>query len=317
MAKPLRCNPSLFQQDLSGRSYIVTGSNSGIGLVTTQQLVKQGAHVVMACRRVEAAEAAADHVRDGSPSGSIEVMELNLGDLASVRTFAESFLARCDRLDGLVNNAGVMNTGQGTTADGFETQLGINHMGHFLLTSLLLDRLRDTAPSRIVTLSSCYHDIAMGRKGHIHFDDLNFTSGKYDGWKAYAQAKLANLLHSRELGKRLQGTEVTAVSVHPGWVRTELIRNTMPVWAQNLMRPFLAFSGMIEPWDGAQTTLHCLLDEDVPNHTGAFFSQRGMYSKKECNKGGWPMVSPNAEANDDAIAERLWNISAEAVGCPA
>lgn len=315
MAPPLRCDPSLFERDLAGRTCIITGSNSGIGLVTAQQLVKQGAHVVMACRRADAAGTVAASIEKNNPAGSVEVMALDLGDLSSIHSFAEVFLQSHDRLDALVNNAGVMNTPQGKTTDGFETQFGTNHLGHFLLTALLLDLLKKSAPSRIVNLSSGYHDIAMGREGKIYFDDLHQTSGKYDGWKAYAQSKLANLLHSQQLAQRLEGTGVTAVSVHPGWVRTELIRHFMPVWVQNyVLRPAMAMAGMIEPWDGAQTTLHCLLDDDVPNHNGAYFSQRGDYRDKSCNKGGWPLRSPNPQANDPDIARRLWTASEEAVG---
>lgn len=310
MATPHRCDPALFDLDLSGRTYVVTGANSGIGLVTATQLAKQGAHVVFACRRVAEAEACIEALVADHPSASAEARALDLGDLASVRAFAEGFLADHERLDGLVNNAGVMNTGEGRTKDGFELQLGINHLGHFLLTELLLDVLKASAPSRIVILSSCYHDVAQGREGEIAFDDLFFDEREYDGWAAYAQAKLANLLHARELAKRLDGTGVTAVSVHPGWVRTNLIRHSVPVWMQNtLLRPFLNLAGMIEPWDGAQTTLHCLLDPSVPEHAGAFYSQLGMYRDKAANKGGWPMASPNPNAQDDAAAARLWEVS--------
>ena len=251
MAKPLRCDPALFDRDLSGQTMIITGSNSGLGLVTARQVVQQGAHVVMACRRINAARSAAEKIRRGQTAGSVEVMELDLGSLASIRDFAEQFLATHEKLHALVNNAGVMNTSQGTTSDGFETQFGINHLGHFLLTSLLLDVLKSSSPSRIINISSGYHDTAMGREGRIDFDDLHQTAQKYDGWKAYAQSKLANVLHSQELARRLEGTGVSAVSVHPGWVRTELIRHSMPVWVQNyVLRPAMRMAGMIEPWDG-------------------------------------------------------------------
>jgi len=314
MAKPIRCDLALFDRDLSGKTYIVTGANSGIGFVTTEQLVKQGAHVVMACRRVDVAQEKANEIMSAGVAGTTEVMVMDLGDLSSIRRFAGEFLDRYARLDGLINNAGVMNTKEGQTKDGFETQFGINHLGHFLLTSLLLGVLKSSAPSRIVVLSSCYHDKAVGRVGDIHFDDLHSKIRPYDGWEAYAQSKLANILHARELARRLEGSGVTAVSVHPGWVRTDLIRHSMPVWIQDtLMRPFLTLAGMISPWDGAQTSLNCILNEDIPNHPGAFFSQRGMYRKRSCNKGGWPLISPNPNVNDDN-AKRLWIVSAEEVG---
>lgn len=315
MPKTLTCDPALFTKDLSGTTYVVTGANSGIGLVTAEQLAKQGATVVVACRRPDAAEEAIADIRSRVPGAKLEFIQLDLGSLDSVRAFAASFLERHEQLHGLVNNAGVMNTPQGTTKDGFETQLGINHLGHFLLTDLLLDRLKESAPSRVVILSSCFHDQANGRDGDIHFDDLQLTSGAYDGWTAYAQSKLANLLHAKGLAKRLEGTGVTAVSVHPGWVRTNLIKNTAPVWVQDyLMRPISGLIGMIEPWEGAQTTLHCLLADDVPQNPGAYYSQKGVYRSKEAKKGGWPLRSPNPNAHDDAKAEKLWTVSRELTG---
>jgi NAD(P)-dependent dehydrogenase (short-subunit alcohol dehydrogenase family) len=310
LAKTLMCDPALFEQDLGGRVYVVTGANSGIGWVTARQLAKQGAHVVLACRRVEEGQKCVASLQTEHPEASVEVMALDLGELASVRNFASTFLAKHERLDGLVNNAGVMNTAEGKTIDGFERQLGVNHLGHFLLTEQLDAVLRRSAPARVVCLSSCYHDIAMGRDGEIVFEDLHFDERPYDGWKAYAQSKLANLLHAQGLAKRFEGTEVTAVSVHPGWVRTPLIRHTMPLWIQDtIFRPVGRLMGMIEPWEGAQTTLHALLDPDVPRHAGAFFSQTGMYRDRSCNRGGWPLTSPNPQAGDDAVIERLWSVS--------
>jgi NAD(P)-dependent dehydrogenase (short-subunit alcohol dehydrogenase family) len=310
MPKPLLCDPALLTRDLSGRRYVVTGANAGIGLVTAKQLALQGAHVVLACRRVAEAEARISEIVAEHPNAKLEARELDLGSLASVRRFAERVNADFDRLDGLVNNAGVMNTPKQTTTDGFEMQIGVNHLGHFLLTELLLDLLKRSAPSRIVNVSSCFHDKAMGRDGDVKVDDLFYERRKYDGWEAYAQSKLANLLHAKGLAKRLEGTGVTAVSVHPGWVRTNLAKHSMPLWVQDyVLRPFLRLGGMIEPWEGAQTTLHCLLADDVPQHAGAFFSQTGTYRDKSANGGGWPLRSPNPKANDDALVEALWKKS--------
>lgn len=229
MAKALLCDPSLLAQDLSGRTYIVTGANSGIGLITVGQLARQGANVILACRRVAEGEAAANALRAEGLKGTIEVASLDLASLASVRAFAADHLSRHRALHGLINNAGVMNTPQGKTADGFETQIGVNHLGHYLLTELLRERLIASAPSRVVILSSCFHDKAMGKEGRIDLDDLFFTRRSYDGWTAYAQSKLANLLHAVSLAERLAGTGVVVASVHPGWVRTNLIAATMPL----------------------------------------------------------------------------------------
>jgi|WetSurMetagenome_2_1015567.scaffolds.fasta_scaffold18352_3 NAD(P)-dependent dehydrogenase (short-subunit alcohol dehydrogenase family) len=315
MAKPLMCPPDLLSLDLAGKTYVVTGGNSGIGLVTVRQLVKQGACVVLACRRTAEGERARAGILAEGVRGTIEVAALDLSSLDSVRSFARQFLASHDVFHGLVNNAGVMNTPKGRTKDGFEIQLGTNHLGHYLLTELLLPALAKGAPSRIVNLSSCYHDVAMGRRGAIDLEDLHFERRKYDGWEAYAQSKLANVLHARQLARRLAGTGITAVSVHPGWVRTRLIRSSMPVWAQDhVLLPFLRMAGMIEPWEGAQATLYALLSPEVPGHAGAYFSQLGRYRDKAANEGGWPLRSPNPQAHDDALAERLDAVSRKLVG---
>jgi retinol dehydrogenase-13 len=315
MPEPLVCPPALLAQDLTGEAYVVTGGNSGIGLVTVEQLARQGAQVVLAARRPAEGERARAGVMQRGVRGTIEVAALDLASLASVRSFAAGLLARHEALHGLVNNAGVMNTPQGRTADGFETQLGTNQLGHYLLTELLLPALRRGAPSRVVSVSSCYHDMAQGREGRIDFDDLHFERRKYDGWAAYAQSKLANVLHAKALARRLAGTGVTAASVHPGWVRTNLIRHSMPVWMQDtFLRPVLRLGGMIEPWEGAQTTLHALLAPEVEAQSGAYFSQVGFYREKAAKKGGWPLRSPNPHAHDDAAADRLDQVSRRLVG---
>lgn len=318
MPKPLVCPADLLSRDLSGHTYVVTGGNSGIGAVTVEQLARQGAHVVLACRREGDGQREAQRILEQKPRGAVEVAVLDLASLDSVRKGAAAILEKHPALNGLVNNAGVMNTPAGKTADGFETQLGTNHLGHYLLTELLIPALERGAQSRIVILSSCYHDKAMGREGRIDFDDLGFERRPYDGWEAYAQSKLANLLHARSLAKRLAGKGVVVASVHPGWVRTNLVRSSMPVWAQDyVLRPFLRLSGMIEPWEGAQTTLYALLSPEVEAHSGEYFSQTGMYRDRALNKGGWPLRSPNPSASDDGIAARLDVVSRKLVGLAA
>jgi len=185
MPQPLLCSAALLERDLAGHVYVVTGGNSGIGLVTVEQLVKQGAHVVLAARRPAEAERARADVLARSPRGSIEVATLEFESLASVRAFAAAVVGQHAAIRGLVNNAGVMNTPQGKTADGSESQLGTNHLGHYLLIELLLPALRHGAPSRIVNVSSCFHDVANGREGRIDFDDLHFERRRYDGWKPF------------------------------------------------------------------------------------------------------------------------------------
>ncbi|MEN9529601.1 MAG: hypothetical protein RI932_1474 [Pseudomonadota bacterium] len=315
MSKILMCPENLLNQDLSGKTYVVTGGNSGIGFVTVSQLAKQGAHVIMACRRLDEAERAKDALFSKDMKGKLTVMHLDLASLESVREFSKSFREKFESLHGLVNNAGVMFTPRGKTKDGFETQFGTNHLGHFLLTELLLPVLEKTPKSRVVILSSCYHDKAQGREGYIDFDDLHFEKRKYDGWSAYAQSKLANLLHAKHLAKMTAAKGVTVVSVHPGWVRTNLVRSWMPVWVQNtLLRPVLQIAGMIEPWQGTQTSLYALLAPEVEKQSGSYFSQTGFYRKKEATRGGWPLHSPNPNAHDDAVAEKLYSVSRKLVG---
>ena len=310
MPNPLMVRPELLELDLTGKTYVVTGANSGIGLVTAQQLARQGATVVMGVRRVKEGERVAAGMRRDMPSARLAVYQLELGDLASVRAFAAEVNRHHPRLQGLVNNAGVMNTPFGRTTDGFETQFGVNHLGHFLLTNLLTGALQAGAPSRVVNLSSFFHEFSMGRQGEIHFDDLNYRHRKFDSWEAYAQSKLANLLHARELGRRLAGTGITAASVNPGFVRTNLMTIPLPMWLQRLLVfPALRLAGMIEPWEGAQTTLHALLAPEVEKQSGAYYSQIARYKDKASRRGGWPLRSPNPAAHDDEIAKRLWNAS--------
>ena len=316
MPKTLMCDPTLLQKDLRDRVYIVTGANSGAGLATSAQLLRQGARVIGACRRVAAGEAAfADFAR---LPGTAEILQLDLASLASVRQFVADFRDRHNRLDGLVNNAGLVTT-EGRTEDGFEIQFGTNHLGHFLLTELLLDVLKASAPARIVNLSSVLHVGNRRTIADIDFEDLNFEDRSYNSSHAYSQSKLANLLHAKELANRLEGTGVYAFSVHPGWIRSNFGSGVMPGWlrgAMNLgLRPFSGLLGILTPHEGAQTTLHCLLDDDAPQHNGAYFSQNSiLYPNRENRPGGWPMSSPNPNAHDEALAKRLYEVSSELVG---
>jgi hypothetical protein len=181
---------------------------------------------------------------------------------------------------------------------------------------LLLDVLKTSALSRIVNVSSDFHYKAMGKVGEIHFDDLNFRTRKYHRDTAYAQSKLANLLHAKELARRLEGTGVTAFSVHPGFVRSAMNIDNVPPWLQMFSRPILGLFGFMEPWEGAQSSLHCLLDDDIVTQSGKFFSQIGYHFNPKYRAGGWPMESPNPQAHSEDIARRLWDETEQLVVNP-
>ncbi|UUU34056.1 oxidoreductase [Streptomyces sp. CA-210063] len=202
----------------SGRTAVVTGANSGIGYVAARELARRGAHVVLACRSEGRGAAALERMSSEVPEGSVELMRLDLGDLGSVREFAEAYGSANDRLDLLVNNAGVMAVAQSRTADGFETQFGTNHLGHFALTGLLLPMLLAAPGARVVTVSSSMH-----MRANIDIGDLN-SERNYGRWLAYGRSKTANLLFTHELARRLatHGSDVVAAAAHPGYAATNL-----------------------------------------------------------------------------------------------
>ena len=302
-------------KNLEGKIYIVTGANSGVGLETTRQLIKQGAHVVMACRRVDAAaQVALDFEK---LKGSYEILPLDLANLESVKEFAYQFLGKYERLDGLNCNAGMvsMDSKPQYTKNGLEVTIGISYFGHFLLTELLLDILKKTPSSRMIILSSVVHAGSPKNRYDIHLDDLNYNNRKFNNFAAYGEAKVACVLYALELADRLRGYGITTASVHPGWARSNFGGNG---WLMKLMRvmmapvyPFITNSNV----ESAQTSLHCLLSDDATKHSGAYFSQQSvLYRDKECKKGGWPMQSPNPNAVSLEKARRLVDASYEIVG---
>ncbi len=302
--------------DIAGKTYIVTGANSGVGLETTRQLIKQGGHVVLACRRIEAANEAAKSF-DGL-KGSHNVMKLDLADLQSVRTFSEEFQKKYDRLDGLVCNAGLvsMDGGIKRTSGGLELTMGVNYFGHFLLTELLLDLLKKSAPSKLIILSSVVHAGSPDKRPKVHLEDLHYHTRPYKAFEAYAEAKVAAILYALELAERLQGTGVTTASVHPGWARSNFGQGggLLTRMIMGIMRPLVA-SMTNSNEESAQTTLYCLLSDKVSSHSGAYFSQQSvLYRDKECRGGGWPMTSPNPHARDIEEARKLVAASREVVG---
>ena len=303
-------------KDLSGKVYIVTGANSGVGLETTRQLIEQGGHVVMACRRPDAAKEVAQSFSE--LKGSYDVLRVDLADLQSVRNFVTEFSNKYDQLDGLACNAGMANM-QGerkVTKDGFEITIGISYFGHFLLTELLLDMLKQSAPSRMVIVSSVVHAGNPNNRPDVHLDDLNWENRPYQNMTAYAEAKVANVLYAKELAERLEGTGVSVFSVHPGWARSNF--GSGAGWLMNtamaLLQPFVR-SMTDSNEESAQSTLHCLLSDDALNYSGAYFSQSSvLYRDRECRDGGWPMESPNPNAKNMDTARKLVAMTYEMVG---
>ena len=316
MPNRLMVDQNLLEKDLSGRTYIVTGANSGVGLETTRQLIKQGAHVVMACRRPETGEEEAKSFE--GLKGSYEVIKCDLADLQSVRDFVDSFLNNHDRLDGLVCNAGMVAYGNEPqyTKDGFELTWASSYFGHFLMTELLLDTLKKSAPSRMAIVSSVVHAGNPNDRPSIHLDDLHYKNRKFNNFAAYAEAKLANILYAKELSERLEGTGVTTASIHPGWARSNFGRgrNIFMRTLMGVMRP-ITRTMSDSNWESAQTPLYVMLSDDAPQHSGAYFSQHSvLYRDREYRGGGWPMKSPNPNAHDLDMAKKLVEGTRELVG---
>ncbi|MFC1949606.1 SDR family NAD(P)-dependent oxidoreductase [Chloroflexota bacterium] len=285
--------------DLAGKVTIVTGANSGLGFEDARALSARGAAVILACRDTGKGEAALKRILQEHPEAKAELMKLDLADLAAIRGFADEFKDKYDKLDILINNAGLMMCPYMKTADGFELQFGTNHLGHFALTGLLLDRIIGTPKARVVTVASIAH--RMG--GKIHFEDLNWEKG-YKKTPAYSQSKLANLLFTFELQRRFEaaGVDAIAVSAHPGWSATELGRYTPSpgkiinaVWAQ-------------KPEIGALPTLYAATASDVKG--GDYYGPGKLFESR-----GYPKKAKVGEnARDIAVAARLWEVSEEMTG---
>src|SRR5690242_10713287 len=284
--------------DQTGRTAVVTGANTGLGYETANALAAKGAHVVLAVRNLDKGNAAADLIRRANAGASVSVQKLDLGSLASIRSAADQLRSDFSSIDLLINNAGVMMPPKSTTEDGFELQFGTNHLGHFGLTNLLLDRIVATPGSRVVTVSSVGHRFA---RGGIRFDDLQ-SDREYNRVRAYGQSKLANLMFTYELQRRLQGTNTIAVASHPGGSRTELIRNLPPIVAAatRLLEPVMQGADM-----GALPALRAATDPGVIG--GQYFGPDGFAEQR-----GYPKVVASSAASHDTDAQRrLWTVSEE------
>ncbi len=293
--------------DQSGRVAVITGANSGIGLQTARALADHGAEVVLACRTPAKAEAARNEILASAPRANVSIIELDLTSLEAVRGAAEEINSRFDRLDLLINNAGVMATPYSRTVDGYELQLATNHLSHAALTARLLPLLSSTASSRVVNVSSLAH-----RFGKISFDDLQ-SERRYKPWRAYGQSKLANLLFTFELQRRLAAANVgtVAAAAHPGVSDTNLAGSTGGVTGK-LMSATKPLSKLFSQNSqmGALPTLRAAADPTVTG--GEYFGPSGFMEQR-----GHPqLVQANAAANDLSVAARLWDVTIELTGVP-
>ena len=294
--------------DQSGRVAVVTGANSGIGLIAARELAVAGAAVKLACRDTAKGESAASEIRESSPGAEVEVLALDLSDLSSVRGFASGL--GVERLDLLVNNAGVMATPRRETADGFELQLGTNHLGHFALTGLLLAKLKASPNARVVTVSSSAH-----RTGRINFDNLQ-GKRRYMRWSAYGQSKLANLLFAFELNRRAEaaGLALRSMAAHPGYAATNL-QSAGPGIGGGitavLNKTVMAVSNRVIAQSaemGGLPTLYAATFPDLPG--GSYIGPDGPLEQR-----GHPKpVGSSGAARDPETARRLWEVSQELTG---
>ncbi|MGQ9547930.1 MAG: SDR family oxidoreductase [Roseiflexus sp.] len=266
---------------------LITGATSGIGEVTARELARQGMHVVIVGRSRERVAATVARIKQATGI-EVETLIADLSSQTGVRSVADAFLRRHQRLDVLINNAGGFFASRQVSADGIEMTWALNHMSYFLLTNLLTDILRASAPARVVNVSSDAH-----RSGVMRWDDLQFTRG-YNGWAAYAQSKLANILFSNELARRLAGTDVISNALHPGFVATRFAHNNGFLWGglMALMQRLFA----ITPEEGAQTSIYLATAPEVATMSGQYFVK-----SRE--------TSPAPQARDMEAAARLWDIS--------
>ena len=282
--------------DMKGQTVVVTGGNSGIGLETATALAAMGARVLLTARNADRGRAAVAEIAGRTPGAQVQLVVFDLADLSSVRRGAAEILEQAPRLDVLVNNAGLVLSERRVTADGYEATFATNHLGPFLLTNLVLDRLRASAPARVVNVASTAHNSA--RKG-IPFDDLQ-SEGRYRGMRVYGQSKLANILFTNELARRLEGTGVTANSLHPGTVRTGYGADGD---ARGLLAVGLKVSGpfFLSPAKGARTSVYLASSAEVDGVSGQYFVK--------CKP-----RTPRSWARDPEAAQRLWRVSEELVG---
>lgn len=280
---------------MKGKTVVITGGNAGIGKATAIALAKKGAEILITSRSEAKAKAALVEIKSASKSDKVDFVLINLIDQESVRKAAKEIKAKCPKIDVLINNAGCYMSDLELSPQGIEGQFATNHIGHFLLTNLILDNVKAAGNARIINLASIAHKSTR----ELNFDDLNYEKEEYGGWKSYSRSKFCNILFTKELARRLEGTGVTANAVHPGGVRTEIAEKDAN-WYTKLgwivMKPF-----MITVEKGAATSIHLASSPKVEGETGGYWVR----SKKE-----WS----NRPSQDPELAKELWKKSEELMG---
>lgn len=282
-------------QDLAGKTFIITGANTGIGKITAMELARRGARVILACRSESKTGPVIEEIKRETGNDHVEFVALDLSDLASVRACAEQVLAIAPKIHGLINNAGVVAKRGSATRDGYEMTFGTNHLGHYLLTRLLTERLAQTGGARVVNVSSASHY----RAKTIDWAAVQKPTRTVVGLKEYEVSKLANVLFTKELARRLEGKGVTTYAVHPGVVATDAWRR-FPNPIRWVIKQF-----MITPQEGAQSTLVCATSPEVAGETGKYYTTGGKEKR------------PSRAADDAELAKTLWTKSAEWTGLSA
>lgn len=292
-----------YNTDLTNKVVVITGSNSGIGLENARVLSSVGAKVIVPCRTLEKANGAIKEIKKTVPHADLVPMQLDLSDLSSIKAFADAFLALNLPLDILINNAGIMACPKSFTKDGFETQFGVNHLGHFYLTELLTDKLKQSAPARVVIVSSSANNQMLSAAG-IDFDNLN-AEKRYSYFKVYGQSKLANILHAKELQRQFdaQNVDLTVVSLHPGFVESNLLRHqsfSMVLDSvcnlRNYKTSYQEMSNKKPVNVGASTNVYCAVSHDIKK--GAFYSDNAANT-----------ILLNEQADNLDMAKKLWDMS--------
>lgn len=280
---------------VDGKVVLITGANTGIGKETAVSLARHGGKVYIACRSISKGEEAKQEIISRSQSNNVHFLQLDLASMKSIRKFVQEFSYKEDKLNILINNAGVFACPQSETEDGFETQFGVNHLGHFLLTNLLFDMLKRSAPARVVNVTSMLH-----LQGTIDKDDI-MSKKNYDPFVAYNQSKLANVIFTKELSRRFKSQQICSFSLHPGLINTEAFRHLND--KLRILKPFgkiISFFFFKTPEAGAQTTLYCAMEPGLESKSGDYFNN--------CKRS-----KPNQVIEDEELGKWLWDESAKLV----